>query len=73
MVTIVVLMMATMTIDDLHSANRRLSNYSSISANNKPKSRLRAKFSYICCIFSHEASTSDYRSLELKRNSKVVQ
>ena len=70
---VVVLIMATVTIDDLHSANRPLSNYSSVSANNNPKSRLRAKFSYICCIFSHEASSSGYRSRELKRNSKVVQ
>ena len=31
------------------------------------------KFSYSCCIFSQEASTSGYCSLELKLcNSKVV-
>ena len=36
------------------------------------KSVLRARFSYICCIFSYEASTSGYCSRELKCNSKVV-
>ena len=43
-----------------------------IPANNNLKSRLRFKFSYICCIFSHEASTSGYCSRNLNRNSKVV-
>ena len=52
--------------------NRPLSNYASFPANNILKSRLRAKFSYICCIFSHKASTSGYCSRELKRKSKVV-
>ena len=41
-------------------------------ANNNLKSRLHAKFSYICCIFSHEASTSGHCYRELKLNSKVV-
>ena len=31
---------------------RPLSNYASVPANNNLKSRLRAKFSYMCCIFS---------------------
>ena len=53
-------------------SNRLLSNCASVPANNNRKSRLRAKFSYICCIFSHEASTSGHCSRELKRNSKVV-
>ena len=52
--------------------NRPLSKYASVPANNNLKSRLRAKFLYICCIFSHEASTSGYCSRELKRNSKVI-
>ena len=51
--------------------NRPLSSYASVPANNNLKSRLRAKFSYICCIFSHEASTSGYCSREPERNSKV--
>ena len=52
---------------------RPLSNYASVPTNNNLKSRLRAKFSYtICCIFSHEASTSGDHSRELKRNMKVV-
>ena len=54
-----------------------LSNYASIPVNtnlkftllnNDLKSRLSTKFSYICCIFSREASTSGYCS----RDSKVV-
>ena len=53
-------------------SNKPLSNYASVPANNNPKSRLRAKFSYICCTFSHEASTSGYCSRELKRNSKCL-
>ena len=56
----------------LNYINRPLSNYTSVPANNNRKSRLRAKFSYICCIFLHEALTSGYCSWELKRNSKVV-
>ena len=52
--------------------NRPFSKYASVLANNNLKSRLRVKFSYICCIFSHEASTSGYCSRELKRNSKVI-
>ena len=51
--------------------NREMDYYASVPTNNL-KSRLRAKFSYICCIFSHEASTSGYCSRELKRDSKVV-
>ena len=42
-------------------------NYGSAPANNSLKSKLRAKFSYICCIVSHEASTSGYCSRELER------
>ena len=42
-------------------------NYASVPA----KSRLRAKFSYICSIFSLEASTSGYCLQELKRNSEM--
>ena len=52
--------------------NKPLSNYASVPASNNLKSRLRAKFSYVCCIFSQEASTSGYCSWELKRNSKVA-
>ena len=36
------------------------------------KSKFRAKFSDICCIFSHEASISGYCSRELKRNSGLL-
>ena len=53
-------------------ANRPLSNYASVPVNNNLKSRLRAKFSYICCIFSPEASTLGCCSRELKRNWKVL-
>ena len=53
-------------------SNRPLSNYASVPANNNLKLRLGALFSYICCIFSHEASTSGYCSRELKRKSKVA-
>ena len=35
-----------------------LSNYASVPMNNNLKSKLCVKFSYICCIFSREASTS---------------
>ena len=49
-----------------------LSNYASVSANINLKPRLRARFSYICCIFLHEASISSYCLREMKRNSKVV-
>ena len=52
--------------------NRLLSSYASVPTNSNLKSRLRTKFSYICCIFSHEASTSSYCSRELKCNLKVV-
>ena len=52
--------------------NRALSNYASVTANNNMKLRLRDTFSYICCILSHETSTSGYCSRELKRNSKAV-
>ena len=52
--------------------DRPLLNHASVPANNNLKSRLRAKFSYICCIFSHKTSTSGYCSRELKRNSEVV-
>ena len=52
--------------------NRRLSNYASVPTNNNLRLRLGAKFSYICCIFLHKASASDYCSLEMKHNSKVV-
>ena len=51
--------------------NSSFPNYVSVSANNNLKSRLRAKFSYICCIFSHEALTSGYCSRERKRYSEV--
>ena len=53
-------------------ANRPLSNYASVPANNNLKLRRGAKSSFICCIFSHEASTSGYCSRQLKRNSIVV-
>ena len=56
----------------INLCKRPLSNYASVPANNKPESRPRAKFSYICCIFSHEASTSGYCLRKLKRNSKVI-
>ena len=45
--------------------------YASVPANRNLKSRIRGKFSDICCIFSHEASTPGYCSRELKRISKV--
>ena len=48
---------------------RSLSNYASVPANNNLESRLCAKFSYICCNFSHIASTPGYCSRELKCNS----
>ena len=51
--------------------NRPFPSYASVPANNNLKSRLGAKFSYICCIFSHQASTSGYCSRELKRNSEM--
>ena len=53
-------------------ANRLFSIYTSVLASNELKSRLRAKYSYICWIFSHVALTSGYCSRELKRKSKVV-
>ena len=52
--------------------NGSLSNYDSVPANNNLKSKLSAKFLYICCIFSHQASISGCCSRELKRNSEVV-
>ena len=55
----------------LAHVNSPFPNYVSVPANNKLKSRLRAQFSYICCIFSNEASTSGYCSRKLKRNTEV--
>ena len=43
-----------------------------VPVNSNLKSRLHARFSYICCIFSHKASASGYCLQELKHNSKVV-
>ena len=57
---------------DTEGNNRPLSNYALVPANNNLKLRLRAKFSYIRCIFSHIASTSGCCSQELRRNFKVV-
>ena len=43
------------TCQTVATANMPLANYASVPANNSLKSRLRAKFSQICCVFSHEA------------------
>ena len=40
--------------------------------NSNLKSRLHARFSCICCIFSHEVSASGYCLQELKHNSKAI-
>ena len=39
--------------------DRACLNYASVPLNNNLKLRLYTKFSYICCIFLHKASTSD--------------
>ena len=51
--------------------NFPFANYASIPVNNNLKSRLCVKFLYICCIFSHEASTLGYCLQELKCNSEM--
>ena len=52
--------------------NRPLSNYASVPAISNLKARLRALFSYICCIFSHEVRLNSGCLRKLKRNSKVA-